>query len=558
MIARSILIPSLIFLGIASVLVLATFIQLNTVKPLDSPALLELKMRAKDNPEDAQLKEEIRAFDLLVRKAYFTSVNQVATGGYVILFFAAVCLVCILVIVTIERKYGKREMPYEKESKVRTFRITRSVLIGFGITAVTAVLAIVMVLVFIMNTETGNQDAEGTASIPISSPETNESYRNEYESNWPGFRGPYGNGRAYTSDAPVEWDGETGKGILWKITIEGDGMNSPVVWGNRVFYSTGDERKKVVHCVDADTGAVLWNKELSDIKGSPETAPKVGPDTGYAAPTCAVNGRVVTAIFANGDMAAFDFDGRQMWGMNLGPSESMYGYSSSLLAYDAAVYIQYDQNETQKILSLNADTGSLLWETKRNVAPSWASPALTPDAARIILNATPIVACYEAATGKELWSVDCMFGDMAPSPTSDSQTVFVAMENAVGAAISVDTGSIIFEKEDDLPNVTSPLLTEKHIYYSAGYGFITCLDRKEGTVLWTREFEEGFYASPIMVGERIYYLDRKGTMHIFKDGPEYTFLGEPELGEDSVCTPAFQGGRIYIRTLKNLYCIGSK
>ena len=37
--------------------------------------------------------------------------------------------------------------------------------------------------------------------------------------------------------------------------------------------------------------------------------PKVNDETGYAASTAATDGRRVFAVFANGDLAAFDFDG---------------------------------------------------------------------------------------------------------------------------------------------------------------------------------------------------------------------------------------------------------
>ena len=54
----------------------------------------------------------------------------------------------------------------------------------------------------------------------------------------------------------------------------------------------------------------------------------------------------------------------------------------------------------------------------------------------------------------------------------------------------------------------------------------------------------------------VYLLDKKGVMHIFNADKEYKVIGEPALGEASVCTPAFTDGRIYLRGENNLYCIG--
>jgi hypothetical protein len=45
-------------------------------------------------------------------------------------------------------------------------------------------------------------------------------------------------------------------------------------------------------------------------------------------------------------------------------------------------------------------------------------------------------------------------------------------------------------------------------------------------------------------------------MHIIKADKEFAIIGEPKLGEESVCTAAFTNGRIYLRGYTDLYCIG--
>jgi hypothetical protein len=47
-------------------------------------------------------------------------------------------------------------------------------------------------------------------------------------------------------------------------------------------------------------------------------------------------------------------------------------------------------------------------------------------------------------------------------------------------------------------------------------------------------------------------------MHIFSNQREKNLIGEPELGEGAVTTPAFAAGRIYIRGDEHLYCIGEQ
>src|SRR5271169_2041543 len=57
------------------------------------------------------------------------------------------------------------------------------------------------------------------------------------DSDWPQFRGPAASGVA-TGSPPVEWNGESGKNILWKAEIPGLGHSSPIIWGDRMFVTS--------------------------------------------------------------------------------------------------------------------------------------------------------------------------------------------------------------------------------------------------------------------------------------------------------------------------------
>ena len=57
------------------------------------------------------------------------------------------------------------------------------------------------------------------------------------EINWPQFRGPAASGVGAGSP-PSEWNGESGKNILWKTLIPGLGHSSPIIWGDRMFVTS--------------------------------------------------------------------------------------------------------------------------------------------------------------------------------------------------------------------------------------------------------------------------------------------------------------------------------
>src|ERR1700691_266846 len=57
------------------------------------------------------------------------------------------------------------------------------------------------------------------------------------DSNWPQFRGPAAGGVGAGSP-PIEWNGESGKNVLWKTTIPGLGHSSPIIWGDKIFLTS--------------------------------------------------------------------------------------------------------------------------------------------------------------------------------------------------------------------------------------------------------------------------------------------------------------------------------
>jgi len=107
-----------------------------------------------------------------------------------------------------------------------------------------------------------------------------------------------------------------------------------------------------------------------------------------------------------------------------------------------------------------------------------------------------------------------------------------------------------------MSDIPSPLATSKYLFLPTSYGTMVCYDAKNGTKFWEKDFGTPTYASPMLVEGRIYILDKKGVMHIFKPGQSYNSISEPTLGEGSVCTPAFADGKIFIRGDKHLFCIG--
>ncbi|MCK5557300.1 MAG: PQQ-binding-like beta-propeller repeat protein, partial [Candidatus Hydrogenedentes bacterium] len=307
---------------------------------------------------------------------------------------------------------------------------------------------------------------------------------------------------------------------------------------------------------------LVWKRAVENLPGTPGTVPKVGEDTGYAAPTLAVHGDKAFAIFANGDLVCFDLEGNQRWGLNVGMPDNHYGHSSSLIAYENLLLVQYDHNSEAKLMAFNIETGKQAWVAPRKRI-SWSSPAYvhTPLGVQLILNSEEDVDAYDPRSGALLWTEQCLSGEVAPSAAFGGSTVFVANEYAVASAIRLETSGgatqteVVWQWDEILPEVASPVATDERCYIASAMGDIVCLDIETGAKVWSHEFDKGFYSSPIRVGDRIYALDRAGTMHIFKTGPEFELIGSPKLAEPTSATPAYLDGRIYVRTDDYIICI---
>ncbi|MEN8122945.1 MAG: PQQ-binding-like beta-propeller repeat protein [Bacteroidota bacterium] len=599
---------------IICLLIIANYIQLKRTDPVNIKTINLLVERLSENPDDNELREEIRTLDLLARKAYFTSQWQIRTGGYMVLIGLAIVIIAFQIISS--AKGIKPVVSNETEEDFLTTQLLTRRWVSVG---GVSIVVISLIFAFLTHNELGNTFAqassiqkdslnntiekiaetennelipeeeneslitdtvianeesilaveenkqEATDSANIEKNKQDEKPLSEYPTykeitqNFPTFRGPGGNGISYHKNIPTSWDGKSGKNILWKLTVPLPGYNSPVIWGDKLFLSGANGKKREVYGIDRHTGKILWTVSVKNVSGSPSQSPKVTEDTGHAAPTVATDGRRVYAIFSNGDIIAIDMDGKKVWARNLGVPSNHYGHSSSLMMFRNMVIVQYDQKKASKVMALAAKTGQTLWGTNRDVKISWASPvvAFTGKQTEIILASDPFVASYNPYSGKENWKIDCLFGEVGPSVAYADGIVYAQNEYARLVAIKLgEKPEILWEDDEYLSDVPSPVATKKYLFNATSYGAVICHDAKTGKKLWEKEFDNGFYSSPIMVEGKIYLIDKKGVMHIFSASDKFITIAEPALGENTDCTPAFADGRIYIRGSKNLYCIG--
>ncbi len=597
------------FALIMAVLLITNFVQTKLNKPIDNKTIPALVKRLSENPSDETLKTEIRAFDLMARKAYFTSQWQIRTGSYLMFLGIIISILAIRFVLSAKSKLNEIDRANEVQGLDKLVAQKWVIYVGSGLVVLALVSGILssnslkeyMVnenvvavedpsAVPVASSEQASapleQTAQSTAPVstenattdnvaPVSASETNAGTASaevaakpaglptqaELKANYPFFRGPQGDGIAFQKNAPTEWNGAGGKNVVWKVKVPKAGFSSPIIWGNQLFVTGADAQARMVYCYDKNSGKLLWEAAADNIQGSPSGMPKVTADTGLAAPTMATDGRAVFAIFATGDVIALDMSGKRLWARNLGVPDNHYGHGSSLIVYKDKLLIQYDTNRSGKLMALDTQTGTTAWETARNSKISWSSPILvnTGNRTEVILTTNPNVNGYDPQTGKELWNIACLSGEVGPSAGYADGMVFAANEYAklVGIKIGSGTPEIAWEADEFLPEVSSPLAINGLVFIATTYGVFACIDAKTGEKLWDQEYGDAFYSSPIYADGKVYITDMSGKTHIVKATKDYQLIGTSELGEKAVCSPVFSDGRVYLRGMNNLYCFGN-
>jgi outer membrane protein assembly factor BamB len=594
-----------------AVLLIANFVQTKLNKPIDNKTIPALVKRLSENPGDENLKAEIRAFDLMARKAYFTSQWQIRTGCYLMFLGIIISILAIRYILSAKSKLNEIDRANEVQGLDKLIAQKWVIYVGSGLIVValaSGFLASNSLKDYAVNENIAVQEEQTPEKVAlqpvqdqgsiqaeqkvettqVAAPATPENVsasnavavnpaektsapasakpaglptQAELKANYPFFRGPQGDGVAFQKNTPTDWNGAAGKNMIWKVKVPKAGFSSPIIWGNQLFVTGADAQSRVVYCYDKNSGTLLWEAPADNIEGSPSKMPKVTADTGLAAPTMGTDGRAVFAIFATGDVIGLDLSGKRLWARNLGVPDNHYGHGSSLIVYKDKLIIQYDTNRSGKLLALDTQTGSTAWETARNSKISWSSPILvnTGNRNELILTTNPNVNGYDPQTGKELWNIACLSGEVGPSAGYADGMVFAANEYAklVGIKIGGGTPEIAWEADEFLPEVSSPLAINGLLYVATTYGVLACYDAKTGEKQWSQEYGDSFYSSPVYADGKVYITDMTGKTHIVKATKEYQLIGTPELGEKAVCSPVFQDGRVYLRGMNNLYCIGN-
>jgi hypothetical protein len=95
------------------------------------------------------------------------------------------------------------------------------------------------------------------------------------------------------------------------------------------------------------------------------------------------------------------------------------------------------------------------------------------------------------------------------------------------------------------------------LYSANDQGLLTVLEAATGKVVYEERLNlhGAVYPSISQAGDRVYVSSEAGETVVLQAGRQYKELARNQL-EEFRSSLVFEGKRVYIRTAKNLYCIG--
>ena len=254
--------------------------------------------------------------------------------------------------------------------------------------------------------------------------------------NWPNFRGPDTNQLTSEKTLPLEWSNDLN--LNWKYDLVGRGWSSPIVWGNKVFFTNAvledpsilpparEGRRQdnpfdavynfEVICLDLDSGEEIW-KNIA-YNGKPRY--KTHRDNTYAPESMVTDGKNVYAYFGMHGIFCYDMKGNLVWEKDLGnyPMQSNWGTSSSPLLYKKVLYMQIDNEDNSFLAALDSKTGDEIWRIDRDEKSNWGTPVIWENSVRKELVVQGKKArSYNPENGELLWELDLGGGRNIASPT---------------------------------------------------------------------------------------------------------------------------------------------
>ncbi len=391
---------------------------------------------------------------------------------------------------------------------------------------------------------------------------------------WPGWRGPNGNGIAPEGRFPTEWSEQ--EGVRWKVPLPSGSNSSPIVHGDRVFVTAAEDdgRFRGLYAYRRTDGKRLWRTGV-EFTGK-ESTHRGNP---YCSATPVTDGRVVCASFGSAGLVGVSVTGELLWKVNLGPLEHVFGNASSPILFDDLCVLWCGPGRRQFVLAVDVRTGEERWRfdvpggkpdyrQPSDCVGSWATPVLVEAEGRtqLVVPAPEQLVSLDPKTGERLWfargpgklayASPVVWNDLVVLPSGFHGPMLGVRTNGRG---DVTRTHVAWTRRDRQPQqIGSPVVVGDKLVRVTEGGVAEVLDPRTGLARDDgRDRVTGQTWGSLAVADgRFYVCSLKGEVVVFDEKLE--IVSRNQLDDRIGSAPAFSDGDVFVRGFENLYCISDE
>lgn len=308
---------------------------------------------------------------------------------------------------------------------------------------------------------------------------------------------------------------------LWQYDTSVQIFSSPTVAGGRVYVGEGfhQDADCHLHCLNAEDGRMIWTfKTASHVESTPFVS----------------QGKVYFGAGNDGVYCLDALEGQVIWHY---PSVHV---DVSPAVWKGKVYFGTGYGE-YRIYAVDADSGAEIW-SRRVDYPAWGSPSADGDTVFFGLgNGNFIesaevpqgrVSAHNAETGEQIWEYEAEDSILTAIAYRNGSVYFGSRDGGVYTLNAAD-GVLGWRADIGHPVVSSPAVTESSVYVGADNGVIYKIDITSGHVVWQFDTDritggEPIYSSPAIANGKLYIGLRNYLLCL---GGEKTMNGTLELDD---------------------------
>lgn len=329
--------------------------------------------------------------------------------------------------------------------------------------------------------------------------------------------------------------------IVWRFQAAGPVRNAPDLHDGALYVSSADG---YVHALDIASGLPLWERDLGAAPGAP-----------------VAHGELLVVIDRRNRVHALERDsGATRWMRETGPDHQLKwgkeGWDYLVPAPAIRGGVVYAGSGGGGLYALDSKDGSLRWKYHTG-GRIRATPALHGEVV-YFGSGDGYFHAVDAGSGERVWRFETEGVDLHGADFGFDRTQITGSANVTDGAVyfgsrdarlyALDrqSGRELWRVEEPSAWVIATPAVTPDVVYSArsSSAHVRAVDRESGGELWLAAADGPVFASPVIVGERLYVASEKGTLYAF-DRTSGRQAWAIQVGGSIWGTPVARDGRLY-------------